>query len=276
MHASNPASIALPPAKGDSMKSTRTTLCHIGLWVALCAAAAGPAPAQDGKTVTEEVFPSKKQAAAPGETNRYTIEIKISSPAAPGKVIKISEQFDSLTREAKPDATLTLVDTFTSGTVSFGAAPQDILKMLPVVTITRDRQGKFAAKAEGGSSEGNPEVMGVLQQFAATADSLFPDKPVHAGDKWKIAFTNVNTLVGGPKLTGEAELAATEPIQGENTSRIKFKIDEHAGDPQSQGEGVVNVDTHGRIVRLVQKGHGTFAGGPATVEIDIQRVEVKK
>ncbi len=258
------------------MKNSFHCLPQIGLGFALCTAVAGPTLAQDSKAIPERLSPSKQPSAVTGETTRYTIEIKIDSPAAPGKVIKISEQFDRLTREAKPDHTLALVDTFTSGSISFGAAPQDILKLLPVVTITRDKQGKFTSKADGGSAESNPDVLGVLQQFATTADTLLPHKTMNAGEKWKLAFENINTLLGGPKFVGEAELVGAEPIQGENAARIKFTLYAHAGDKESQSDGVVNVDMHGNILRLIQKGHGTFAGGPATVEMEIKRVEGKR
>lgn len=259
------------------MKSKSALLHVVGVYGSmgiLIAAAPRQTQAQDGLPTAHGTILLKQQSARPDETARFHIVIKISDvSAAPGQVVTISEDFERRTREAKRDGVITLVDTFRSGTVSFGAAPQDILKLLPVVTIVRDKDGKYTSTADGGSAEGNPEVLGVLQQFAAAADSLLPDKAVSVGGKWKVAFENADTLIGGAKLAGEAEYAGPEQIRGTKTSRIKFALyeDGHEADKQGQGEGVLNVDGRGRIVRLVQKGRGIFAGGPATVEIEIMR-----
>ena len=227
--------------------------------------------AQASKPVTTV---SPKQIAPVGAPDLYKIEIKINAPSASGKlnVIVIREQFERRTLPRQSDGSQAVVDTFTTGTVSFGGTPQDILKLLPVVTITRDKEGKYSSRAEGGSAEGNPEVMGVLQQFAATATYLYPAKSVRTGDKWKISVENSNTLIGSSKLEGEAEQLGSEQREGEKMARVAFKFYEHQGDAQPQGEGTVYFGKNGHIVRLVQKGQGIFAGAPATVEMEIRRI----
>jgi len=165
-----------------------------------------------------------------------------------------------------------LVQQFEAGSVNLGGQEQDVLGMLPIVTLTRDKRGAVSMSTAGGTPDGAVELGGLLLQVTNAARDFAPDKPVKIGDKWKVSFTNPNKIMGGAMVEAEAELLDTETIDGIKTLKIGFKgTSQNPADSETAPiEGAVNVEPEtGRLVHITEKGSGTFAGGKAKAELEM-------
>jgi len=221
--------------------------------------------------LSQDAAVSPKRAQKVGDVRHYRLMLTIRSKRAEGEhVVLVAEKFRTTTKEVQKDGSFSLLDEFESGTATVSGKEINILPLLPAVTITRSAEGRFAAMAEKGNVEGNPEAIGVLQQLAAAADNFLPTRATKTGDRWKIAYANANRMLGSAKLSGDAELTGVEHRGEGETYNIKFHVEDNgnAQDP-SHSEGSLTWGREKGMVRFVQKGHGTFAGGPAEVELQV-------
>ncbi len=226
-----------------------------------------PAQTPADKPVMMPFFAAKVNDALP-----YRLGLTIHSKAPTGEqVIKIAETLKTTVKELQEDGKLTLLVEFQTGTVTFGKQEINILKMLPVVTITRSPKAVYETKVEKGNHEGNAEVAAVLVQTASASDNFLPAKAVRPGDHWKIDYANANRMLGGPKMTGEAQFIGIEKVNGIEAYRIKFSADgELKPGMPGHTEGVMFWQTgQGQLLRLTQKGNGIFAGSPAEAELEV-------
>jgi hypothetical protein len=166
----------------------------------------------------------------------------------------------------------TLVQQFEAGSVNVGGQEQDVLGMLPIVTLVRDKFGAVTMSTAGGTPDGSAEMGGLMLQVTNAARDFAPEKAVRVGDKWKVSATNPSRIIGGAMLEAEAELLDTETLAGAKTLKIYFKgtTQDAADSEKAPIEGTLNIDQEtGKLIRISEKGAGSFAGGKAKAELEM-------
>jgi hypothetical protein len=232
------------------------------------------ARADDNKKESGAAYAVSQRIYKSGETSRYRLTVKIQTPGPMGdQDVTIQLKLRETARAAKVSTgEWSLVQQFETGTVNLGGQEQDVLGLLPIVTLTRDKRGLVTMSTAGGTPDGAAELGGLLLQITNAARDFAPDKAVKIGDKWKASFTNPSKIMGGTMVEADTELLDTETIEGIKTLKIRFKgTSQNAGDAETAPiEGTVNVEPEtGRLVRITEKGAGTFAGGKAKADLEM-------
>src|ERR1051326_5352364 len=153
-----------------------------------------------------------------GNLNRYKVRMKIHLAQLD---TSLSMLFKETVKEAKPSGEFTVLTQFESASANAGGMEQDLLPLLPTITVMRDKAGKISAKTEGGLEQISSQITPMFQGLSTMQDSYVPKNPVKVGDKWKVTATTPSPTGGETKSEGEATLVGTEIVGGIKSLKVK-------------------------------------------------------
>ncbi len=172
-----------------------------------------------------------------GETARYKMMVHRTADKKRYDLDIVDSLFNitllQTIRDVKPDGTVVMEDVTEKADGDFDGREMELTSAIPKMTLTRDKTGEAAVKAEGGVDLVREPIAQLFRLTARMQRGFTPPAPVRVGESWKFNWQDTGLVVGNTE--GKGVLVGPGTWNGQPTWRVKVEYDAkvNATDPRT-------------------------------------------
>ncbi len=265
-----------------SFTPLRRTLASLSMLigsVALACVALGSHAQQTAAPTPDKTYTIQRQFKA-GDVDYYKMKMtqKINGAISGGQdlEIKLNLVMKETTKAVGDNGQVTVVDEYTKAAASIGGQDQDLLPMMPKLTIKKDQAGQIDVTAEGEQDLVVQQISTLAKTMMQSQAAVIPKNAVKVGDSW-------TAVIPGPTADANTatkiriKLDGVEMLGSVSTLRLKTSTDTSGGpqsDTQMHGEATMYLDVaSGKLVKMTTKADGTAKGAKISTELNLEKGE---